>query len=66
MHIKATGQQKQEAEHWRIRLPYFYASQFWVSVNDATHIKTNKNGIKNRPNKIKAREEQQSTKLYDF
>jgi len=67
MHIKTTGQQKQEVEHWRCRFPYFYLSQFWVSVNDATHthVTINKNGIKNRSNKIKAREEQQSTELYD-
>jgi hypothetical protein len=63
MHIKATWQQKQEVDSWRSRLPYFYVSRFWVSVNDATHIKINKIVIKNRSNKIKAREEQQSTEL---
>jgi hypothetical protein len=66
MHIKATGRKKkQEVGNWISRLPYFYVSQFWVSVNDVTHIKINKNRIKNRSNKIKAREEQQSTELYD-
>ena len=65
MHIKATWQQKQELDNWRSRFPYFYVSLFWVFVNDVTQIKINKNVIKNRSNKIKAREEQQSTELYD-
>ena len=65
MHFKATGQQKQDVDNRRIRLPYCYVSQFWVSVNDATHIKINKNVITNRPNKIKAREDQKGTQLYD-
>ena len=57
MHIKVTGQQNQEADNRRSMLLYFYVSQFWVSANDATHIKINKNVIKNRSNKIKATEE---------
>jgi hypothetical protein len=65
MHIKATGRQKQEVDNWRNRLPYFYVSKFWISANDATHIKINKNVNKSRSSKIKAREEQHSTELHD-
>jgi hypothetical protein len=65
MHIKATGQQRQERGHWESWLPYFYVSKFWDSVSDATKTKNKKNGIQNMSNKTVARDEQPSTELYN-